>query len=819
MKPMKTFILLFCLVEITFSTVSMPNLFTNSMVLQRDQTIKIWGNASNGEVVTVNFNGQTKSATTQNGSWSIKLDPMKAAGPLDMTVKGNNTITIKDIYIGEVWQCAGQSNMDTRVGYYPHYNDIMNNTNLPNLRYLTIRQPGGVTNTVWEKCTSPEKISMLSCLGFFFGKEILEKLDTVAVGLIVTAVGGTTFASWIDPLTIQSNPDIVSIDGDAATMYNTWVKPVEGCAMRGVLWMQGENDRFNGLYQYHEDFLSKLIKGWRDIWKIGDFPFYIMQLANYGTVQTDPNESASSAVIREAQRLGLNEPNTELVVIIDIGDSLHFGNKQEAGRRFALAARAKEYGDDDLVYSGPLFIEKFIEESKIHCRFIHVGSGLKTKSGDLRGFAVAGPDNKFVWADAQIHNDTVTVFSSSVSNPVNVRYSYGANPFGNLVNEEGLPASPFTTEGNQLNFKTHSLITLIESGEGSISPESGNFSTNSVVTITAAAQNGYLFDHWEGDLLGDENPATITMDSDKSISAFFIPDNTTYYSVKAISMGNGTVTMNPADTILAEKTKVHITAYPSTGWFFDRWTGDFTGTDSTLVISSLDKNYSLIARFMPVNINVYEAEYAVMKSAIAESTNTGFSGTGYANVDNKTGSSIEIPVYISENGEKEVKITYANGSTSARTFIIGVNETEIVSKSFAVTGNWTNWDTLTVILSFNEGINTVIFTSSEEDGGPNIDKIEILQSAGKSSIKPLSNHSALELFYRDNKLVIKTENQSLSLVEIYSLKGQKIFSKKIQNEKKKLTSVIPVEFLCNGIYVAKTFSGTQSPGYLIFAKH
>jgi len=126
---------------------------------------------------------------------------------------------------------------------------------------------------------------------------------------------------------------------------------------------------------------------------------------------------------------------------------------------------------------------------------------------------------------------------------------------------------------------------------------------------------------------------------------------------------------------------------------------------------------------------------------------------------------------------------------------------------------------LTVILSFNEGINTVIFTSSEEDGGPNIDKIEILQSAGKSSIKPLSNHSALELFYRDNKLVIKTENQSLSLVEIYSLKGQKIFSKKIQNEKKKLTSVIPVEFLCNGIYVAKTFSGTQSPGYLIFAKH
>ena len=433
--------------------------------------------------------------------------------------------------------------------------------------------------------------------------------------------------------------------------------------------------------------------------------------------------------------------------------------------------------------------------------------------------------------NAGMITESANAFPDNISITLKVKPNTGENFLG-WINESGekvttstrfiflMPDSDVTyTALFEGGTKLYSLNTSVGSGEGVILPENGKYSANTEITITANAQNGYLFDHWEGDLLGDENPATITMDSDKSISAFFIPDNTTYYSVKAISMGNGTVTMNPADTILAEKTEVHITAYPSTGWFFDRWTGDFTGTDSTLVISSLDKNYSLIARFMPVNINVYEAEYAVMKSAIAESTNTGFSGTGYANVDNKTGSSIEIPVYISENGEKEVKITYANGSTSARTFIIGVNETEIVSKSFAVTGNWTNWDTLTVILPFNEGINTVIFTSSEEEGGPNIDKIEILQSAGKSSIKPLSNHSALELFYRDNKLVIKTENQSLSLVEIYSLKGQKIFSKKIQNEKKKLTSVIPVEFLCNGIYVAKTFSGTQSPGYLIFAKH
>ncbi|HEX2958107.1 MAG TPA: sialate O-acetylesterase [Chitinispirillaceae bacterium] len=438
------------------ATVKVTSTFSNSMVLQRNSKVRIWGSAANDESVTIQFNNQTKSSVAKNGSWSMYLDTMSAGGPYTMTIKGQNTITISDVYVGEVWQCAGQSNMDTRVSYYPHYSTVMNTTKLPLLRFLTTRQPGGVTNNVWETCTTPEKVGKLSCLGFFFGKEILSALkNNVAVGLVVTAVGGTTIAGWLDPQTLSQNSGISKIDASAGSMYSSWVKPVEGYTIRGTLFMQGEQDRSNGLQVYYKERLDQIINGWRKAWGQGNFPFYTVQLANYGTVQSDPNENASSSVIREAQRLGLAITNTTLTVIIDIGDSLHFGNKQEAGRRLALPARALEYGESTLVYSGPLFVEKIIEGSKVHCRFKCYGSEMKPKSGSkLNGFAIAGADKKYVWADAVIHGDTVTVSSSSVTKPANVRYAYGGNPIGNLINSEGLPASPFTTDGPQLPIDT-----------------------------------------------------------------------------------------------------------------------------------------------------------------------------------------------------------------------------------------------------------------------------------------------------------------------------------------------------------------------------
>lgn len=257
----------------------------------------------------------------------------------------------------------------------------------------------------------------------------------------------------MDPESVAADPLLSGSSGNHSSMYRQWVQPVAGMAIRGTVWIQGEQDRSNGLAVYYRDRFQALIKGWRKVWGQGDFPFYFVQLANYGSVQTSPGEEASSAVIREAQRLALNLPNTAMAVAIDIGDAgdLHFSNKRDAGLRLALPAKALVYGRKDLVYSGPLFESRIVDGSRIHLLFRHAGSGLAAKGGGaLKGFAIAGSDNRFVWADAVIRGDTVTVSSSQVSRPAQVRYAYAGNPIGNLVNREGLPASPFQTEGPQL---------------------------------------------------------------------------------------------------------------------------------------------------------------------------------------------------------------------------------------------------------------------------------------------------------------------------------------------------------------------------------
>jgi sialate O-acetylesterase len=438
------------------ANVAVTNLFTSHMVLQRNMVVPIWGTASSGEQVTVTFNGQTKTGQPDaSGKWTIKLDPMVEGGPYVMTIKGANTISITDVYMGEVWNCAGQSNMDTRVNFYPNYADIQSSTNIPLLRYYTLRQPG--QTPVWETCTTPTAVGALSCLGFFFGREIQKALGNVAVGLVVTAVGGTTIASWLDPATLAADPSIKSSDATAGGMYNSWIAPVLGCAMRGTVWMQGEQDRTGTLAPLYGKRFQTLITSWRKLWGIGDFPFYFVQLANKTALQTKPDEGGTTAVIREGQRLALALPNTAMASAIDIGDvtQIHFPDKLDAGMRLALPAKALCYGQKDLVYSGPLYVSKTIVGNAINLKFTFTGSGLTGKDGAaLKGFGIAGSNGNFVFGDAVIQGNVVSVSSPTVSAPTQVYYGYATNPIGNLYNKEGLPASPFLTTSPDLEVPT-----------------------------------------------------------------------------------------------------------------------------------------------------------------------------------------------------------------------------------------------------------------------------------------------------------------------------------------------------------------------------
>ena len=422
--------------------------FASSMVLQREMVVPIWGSASSGEQVTVSIAGQTKTVTTPStGKWTVRLDPMPAGGPYSMAIKGTNTVTLNDVYVGEVWQAAGQSNMDTRLNFYSNLASEISRANYPLLRYYTLRQPG--ETTTWE-IVAPSTAGPLSALAYFFGKEIQQKTG-LAVGLVVTAVGGTTIASWLDPATLVAHPEVS--DSDRGSMWNSWVAPVTGYAIRGTIWFQGEqNTNSTDVPTYGQRF-DWLIRGWRAAWAQGDFPFFYGQLSNIHAAQTDPNNVSNVAPVREGQRMVLGLPNTAMSVNIDIGiaDNWHFPNKPEAGRRLSLPARARIYGESSLVHSGPLYVSKTVSGGKVTLHFQSVGGGLVARDGGaLQGFAIAGASGAWTWGDAAISGDTVIVSSAAVPTPTRVRYAWGDNPVFSLYNQEGLPASPFSTESPDL---------------------------------------------------------------------------------------------------------------------------------------------------------------------------------------------------------------------------------------------------------------------------------------------------------------------------------------------------------------------------------
>ncbi len=431
-----------------FSDVQMK-VFGNNMVLQRGMPVPVWGTAANGEEVTVTIAGQTKKTTTgSNGKWSLKLDSLPTGGPYEMKVQGSNTLVFSGVLVGEVWLCSGQSNMAWTMNQLGPNSDSAKSGNFPEIRLFDIRQGG-----TWAKC-EPNRLGTFSATAYYFGRELHRKLN-VPIGLMTAAVGGTAVERWMDPQSIQDDPDNLKLDSNSGDLYRAHIQPLVPYGIRGAIWYQGESnaDKDKGNPSQYAHRFPNMIKGWRKVWSQGDFPFHYVQLANHKAVQTQPGEDGFWPQIREKQRLTLAVKNTGMAVTIDIGmaNDIHPTNKYDVGKRLSLWALARDYGVKNLVYSGPMFESMRVEGNKAYVKFRHVGGGLSVKGGGaLKGFVVAGSDKQFKWADAIIVGDEVVVSSSQVANPVVVRYGWANNPTVNLYNAEGLPASPFTTEGPQL---------------------------------------------------------------------------------------------------------------------------------------------------------------------------------------------------------------------------------------------------------------------------------------------------------------------------------------------------------------------------------
>ena len=495
------------LAAVASAEVKLAGVFGDHMVFEREVAVPVWGWADPGEAVTVTLGGQTRTATAAAcGKWSVRFDALQAGGPLQLQAKGKqNTVALSDVLVGEVWLCSGQSNMEMSVWGVANKEAAIAAAKYPQIRmyfidHVPAKEPQARRNGHWSVC-SPQSVGGFSAAAYFFGRELHKQLG-VPVGLINSSWGGTPIQTWTSIKAHEAVPELKPMVADLrrqeefyasgkakaqfekqladwekaaaaakaggkqfkdqrpqppqdpalspwapAALYNGMIAPLAPYAIRGALWYQGESNAGSPIYGIQ---LATMIANWRYDWKQGDFPFLSVQLPNFMGRQTQPSEAVGGWPLEREQFLKALDTvkNAGMAVTIDIGEAndIHPHNKQDVGKRLAQWALAKTYGKD-VVASGPLYKSSRREAGKIVVELNYVGGGLAARDGGkLTGFAIAGADKKFVWADARIVGDTVVVSSPAVASPLAVRYAWANNPPCNLVNKAGLPASPFRTD-------------------------------------------------------------------------------------------------------------------------------------------------------------------------------------------------------------------------------------------------------------------------------------------------------------------------------------------------------------------------------------
>lgn len=471
-----------------FGGLQMPELYTDDMVLQYGQPLKIQGKADAGEKITVSIGKQKQQATAaSNGKWTVTLQPLNAGGPYTLTIAaGKQKLTYNNVLAGEVWLCSGQSNMEFYLNWsVTAKKDVPeaanNNIRLYDMkaRWRTdaVEWDASVldslnhlqyyVDTKWNVC-SPETAGNFSAVAYYFGKKLQDSLQ-VPVGLICNAIGGSPTEAWIDRSTLEyqfpailrnwTQNDFIQdwVRGRAALnikkstdklqrhpyepcyLYESGIRPLEQFPIKGIIWYQGESNAHNR--EAHEKLFELLVESWRKNWGDASLPFYFVQLSSINR--------PSWTWFRDSQRRLMEKiPYMGMVVCSDRGDSLdvHPKMKKEVGERLAAWALNKTYGRKDVVPSGPLYKSIQINGEAAYLSFDYA-DGLTTSDGKpIRTFEVAGEDELFYPAQAVVENGKLKVWSDKVKNPKTVRYGWQPFTRANLVNSAGLPASTFRTE-------------------------------------------------------------------------------------------------------------------------------------------------------------------------------------------------------------------------------------------------------------------------------------------------------------------------------------------------------------------------------------
>ncbi len=432
--------------------VSLARMFSDQMVLQRDQAVPVWGWADAGEEVSVSLAAQTKSTKADSGGkWRVMLDSLKAGEAGTMVVKGKNTITIEDVLVGEVWLASGQSNM--------HFNflqrvkdgeELLAESNDPWVRQFTVirndqmkshQELEGKWRMANRENLTASRTDGDSAMAYFFSRELRRRLN-VPVGVLHASVGATPIQTW----------------SPGGRGYQNMIEPLSPYGIRGAIWYQGESNLERSQTVEYAELLTKHVAAWRSLWGQGEFPFFYVQLAPFryslkrvGPLKDRPVGPLELPLFWEAQTSALTKiPNSGMAVIHDSItdiDNIHPANKRIPGERLAHLALAKTYDLNDVVAEGPFYRELSIEGAKIRVKFSGIGTGLATRDRQAPNlFEIAGEDRKFAPAQAVIDGDSVLVSSSEVANPVAVRFAWSETARPNLMNKDGLPACSFRTD-------------------------------------------------------------------------------------------------------------------------------------------------------------------------------------------------------------------------------------------------------------------------------------------------------------------------------------------------------------------------------------
>jgi sialate O-acetylesterase len=477
-----------------FAELTLPSIISNGMVIQQNEDFVVWGWTDNSGSVQIRpswMENATAATVRSDGKWLATIAPPPAGGTYEIAIEaGDDRIDLQDILCGEVWLCSGQSNMDMGLKYSKDGAAAVREATFPEIRLFHIPRASSLrketsVDAKWKACT-PTSIQEgvwggFSAVGYYFAKNLHETLG-VPVGIIKSAYGGSCIETWIpteacssdeklaplyrkkklaeDPnwsphgLCVrvaaaqpaeEANPDTPHGRYEVTGLYNAMIHPIVPFNIRGVIWYQGEQNIhwFEGPLYYNK--MAALIEGWRTAWNKPDLPFYYVQIAPFDGY----NGTYGRPRLCEAQRLAMKLPNVGMVVTSDIGnvDDIHPKEKKTVADRLFLWAKSKVYGFDNVVVSGPIYKSKHIEGNTVVLSFDYVGGGLKTSDGNPPScFEIAGSDGNFVEATAEIVGDTIVVRSAAVPHPVNVRFAWSDAALHNLVNEEGLPASLFTTD-------------------------------------------------------------------------------------------------------------------------------------------------------------------------------------------------------------------------------------------------------------------------------------------------------------------------------------------------------------------------------------